>query len=809
MNESSRKPAFLTRSDGIALLVIAVTTLIFFWRAAIGQGVFFHEDINGLFYPMKTFYVEALRAHRLPLWNPYIGAGYPQFAEGQIAALYPLNPLLFGLLPLTLAFNWNVILHYLLAGVFFYLFMRRRQLGVGAALIGGLVFEWSGFMVGHLQHPSIFCSVAWIPLLLYFLEDGMQRLAAGQPITSRIIGASIVIAMQVLVGYPPVVFYSLLIAFLYTLLRWITLRRQGAKLHRAIWLLGASVVAGLCLSAVQLLPTLALSTESIRPAINRLIYVTSFGLTLHNIPAFVFPNFLGSSAYDTYVGQRYIWETCGYLGLLSLFLATLGAMKRWVYTWPLVVIGLIGLMLSFGHGNPIYYVLQYVPGFNYFRAAGRYLLLWTVAGAALAAEGMQVLQDRPIKSDLQTPVVASGVLLLLVVAWIVLQMEFYLPLLTYSHRPAILPIEWVMLGCGILIFAVVLIAASSEQMKRFISPAIAAVLLADLLVFAKPYAPLTSPSFHKITPWTTERVLQDKSWFRVWPSRTTEASDAFFEEPSPWALTTRYYLWDRERMMANAVLPWHIRLTEADAAFMRRMEFAVHFTETPEYPRLENSYRNLRNTARLVGSRYMLFRHPVDDMELVEQRGRLWLYRDPNALPRAWVVGAVRVDPNSVSRSQKSAASVILQKQWALADMPLPQELSNPGEIPAQISFEDPRPEKIIIHTKTDTDGFLVLNEIYDPDWIAKLDGQPADVYEANSLLRGLYLPAGEHTIVFAYENSLYSAGLRLSLLALAVLLVIGLRARYSSKSGVESGAVVTAEAVKQRQKVDTSRTKA
>ena len=129
----------IKRYDLAAVIGLILITLAFFWRAASGHWTFFHEDITCLFYPMKSYYAECLRAGRLPLWNPYIGGGYPQFAEGQIGALYPLNLLLFGLLPLTLAYNYNVILHYALAGLFFYAFLRRRKLGIGAAFIGAAI----------------------------------------------------------------------------------------------------------------------------------------------------------------------------------------------------------------------------------------------------------------------------------------------------------------------------------------------------------------------------------------------------------------------------------------------------------------------------------------------------------------------------------------------------------------------------------------------------------------------------------------------------------------------------------------------
>lgn len=755
----------IKRYDLAAVTGLILITLAFFWRAASGHWTFFHEDITCLFYPMKSYYAECLRTGRLPLWNPYIGGGYPQFAEGQIGALYPLNLLLFGLLPLTLAYNYNVLLHYALAGLFFYAFLRRRKLGTGAAFIGAAIFQWSGFMLGHLQHPSIFCAVAWLPLLLYFLEDGLQRAAAGREVLSRVFLAGLVLAMQLLVGYPPMVFYTLLIALAYTGFRW---RSLGLPFRRPALLFLGSLLVGFSLSAVQWMPTMELAFSSERGAISRLDFITSFGLTPKHLPTFIFPHYLGSAAYGTYVGERHFWEVCGYIGLIPLFLAFIGAVKKWPRAWPFVIIGLIGLYLSFGPGNPIYYVLQYVPGFNLFRAAGRYLLLWTVAGAVLAAEGMEAILEQPAQNHRRKAYFAASIAIALLIAWMVAQVRYSRLLPAYAPRPAILPAEGMLLTCGIALFLALFWAARLGA-KRLIIPALAAAVLADLFAFAVPLAPVTAPSFYEKRPWTVQQIQKDTTWFRIWPSRTTLTGGSFHEDLSSWARNLDYYQWDKARLMPNINLLWQIHSLPGYAAFMRPLDYSVQLTESAAYSHQGKDYVYLRNLARLLGVKYMILRHADKEMELVEQRGRLWLYRDPRALPRAWVVGAAETFSDSASAYKRTISSSFDPRRSVILEEAPPALLSGPGEIASQLRIEDPRPERIILHTSTAADGLLVLNELYDDAWQAKLDGMESRIYRANIYQRAIFLPAGEHTIEFNYANIYLWAGARVSLLAIAI----------------------------------------
>jgi uncharacterized membrane protein YfhO len=55
------------------------------------------------------------------------------------------------------------------------------------------------------------------------------------------------------------------------------------------------------------------------------------------------------------------------------------------------------------------------------------------------------------------------------------------------------------------------------------------------------------------------------------------------------------------------------------------------------------------------------------------------------------------------------------------------------------------------------------------------VDGQEADLLCADAVLRGVYLPAGSHRVVFAYRPAGLAWGVALSLLGLGLALFLSL----------------------------------
>ena len=72
--------------------------------------------------------------------------------------------------------------------------------------------------------------------------------------------------------------------------------------------------------------------------------------------------------------------------------------------------------------------------------------------------------------------------------------------------------------------------------------------------------------------------------------------------------------------------------------------------------------------------------------------------------------------------------------------------------------------DKISYRFKSSTNQFAVFSEVYyDKGWNAFIDGKPAPYCKVDYVLRGMSVPAGEHTIEFRFEPKSYVMGNRLT----------------------------------------------
>ena len=65
----------------------------------------------------------------------------------------------------------------------------------------------------------------------------------------------------------------------------------------------------------------------------------------------------------------------------------------------------------------------------------------------------------------------------------------------------------------------------------------------------------------------------------------------------------------------------------------------------------------------------------------------------------------------------------------------------------------------------------LLLNDQYDPGWSVTVDGRPAELMRCNYLMRGVYLPAGTHTVEFSFTLPHKLLYVTLSAMLLGILL--------------------------------------
>ena len=353
-----RSLRLLVRPDTLALIFLAAWPLVYYWPVAIGQQVFAEGDINWLFLPIRTELARALAQGRLPLWSPGLQAGFPLFAEGEVAALYPLNLIAYRLLPAALANSYLTLFNLAWASIGMYLLVRSSGLRVSSALLAGFVFGFNGFVTAqnsHLPHVTV---AAWLPWLILFQQKYWQVKSEGKNPVAWFLLASFAIAFELLAGFPQIAFFNLIAYILSGLLgpvlwsssrdipapKWIiTLRFE---LPRAMLVTIGSIVLGIGISAIQLLPTYELTGLSIRGQDLSKYFFTSYSLDPVYLTQFLFPFWqLGTP-------NAFNMEYWGYVGTLPIFLALCTpVLRRDTRTWFFLGLALLALALALGGNN--------------------------------------------------------------------------------------------------------------------------------------------------------------------------------------------------------------------------------------------------------------------------------------------------------------------------------------------------------------------------------------------------------------------------------------------------------------------------
>ena len=205
--------------------------------------VYVADDLGEFHLPVRDFYSRQLARGEAFDWMPTLYGGFYVTGEGQLGGYHPLHLILYRWLPLGTAFDLELLVSYpiMFGGMYCWLhyWLARRD----AALFGALVFTFSGFNLLHFVHPNAVAIVAHIPWLLLAIE-----LTLGQPRGLRRsvaeLAVGLLIASQLLLGYPQYVWFSLLIAGGYAAWRTVGLQVPWPRVAMLALVATLGVVAG-------------------------------------------------------------------------------------------------------------------------------------------------------------------------------------------------------------------------------------------------------------------------------------------------------------------------------------------------------------------------------------------------------------------------------------------------------------------------------------------------------------------------------------------------------------------------------------
>jgi hypothetical protein len=371
----------------LALLVAAMFgDLLFAGTRALGSA---GTDLFLQFVSWREFGFGELARGNVPLWNPHIYGGAPYHGGLQAALFYPPN-WLFLILPVAAAVNASIALNTWVLGALMYGWAAWRGLRREAALLAGglMMFCTPHFLHIYAGHLTNLPAMVWAPLVFWAIDAWL----AGRSARWLAAGAAAV-GLQLLAGHPQYVFYTGIAAGLYTLVRWIAERHRWQR----VLPLAAIHAGGALMAAVQLLPGIQSSRETIRDEALPWEFASMFGFPPENLVTLLVPNFFGDMVRQPYWGRCYLWEMSLFFGVAGFVLALVGAWRaRPRDRAALLAVVAVTLVVALGKNTPLFRALyEFAPGFDKFRSVSKFIFQTSVFMVLFAGIGFDRLLRHP------------------------------------------------------------------------------------------------------------------------------------------------------------------------------------------------------------------------------------------------------------------------------------------------------------------------------------------------------------------------------------------------------------------------------
>jgi len=788
----------------------------------------------------KQFIRESLAGGELPLWNPYLFTGVPFLAAGQHSALYPFS-LIYYALPLPAAYGWFTVSQLWLAGLFMYLFMRGMGVGRWGAVFAGVVFQLSGFFLISVVFQMIIAGAAWLPFLMLMVEFTLRREPfAGKPaVIPWVAGGAVGLGMTILAGHVEFVYYVLLVMGFWAGLRLLHLlisRRTSflQAVQKGITLL-ALVGLGIGIGAVQFLPFLELAGGSFREGRSTFEQIRGYAFPPRHALIYLMPNLFGNPTQHTYFdvfagetrpvawtvngatltdtmmpgGKNYV-EGAAYVGILTLFLAVLGATApqprpdlgkgdmdalRGVYRSLIVLLTLAAGSFTFG---TITYALLYygLPGFNQLHSPFRWVFPLTLCLAALAGfgvDGLRRLDGDRLRRWAARFGYAAAALGGVILAGLVASRLFYDRLETvmealykglagadYAYPSA--EIFYSVKFRDVLIFALMLIGAGIVlilfRRRPKIAPFAAVTLIAaDLVIASAGFNPAADPAWLDFTP-PSIAFLQSQNP-KEWRLTAVQGQTATLNANLAW----RYGLQD--------IRGYDSIITRAYVDYMTRIQPQTQLL----YNRIAPIFPDTLHQAvesfwlPLMGVRYLLSEGELPlaafpQYRLVSRDEGVVIYENTETFPRAVLIQG--------GASRLANFSGAISTCWQL-DESLVEQTGIQG-VPAALT-EAKNNQVIVTVQGGEQGGCLLLTDSYASGWRVYLrpegspesaeqealnrhgDGSP-DTPAPSRLFgnfRGVDIPPGAWTVRFRYSPPSFQIGAFTSFLAVMTLILMGM----------------------------------
>lgn len=466
----------------------------------------------------------------------------------------------------------------------------------------------------------------------------------------------------------------------------------------------------------------------------------------------------------TYWGDKPFTSGPVYFGALVCFLFVLGMfviknpMKWWLLGGS-VFLTFLALGRNFDAFND--FMFHYLPLYNKFRTVEMALVIPGLVFPIIGVWGLkEILAEKVEEARLKKGFFGSlgltgGLCLILwLMPTLLLSFQsaydaqfqnqvpewYYTALLmdraSLASADALRSLIFILLGAALLVWFWK--SGNKKTTGMFVSAGIAVLILVDLWTVDHRY--LNDSNYVKDKPQETyKETVADKEIFK-----DTDESFRVFGLNNPWQDTNVSY--------------YHHSIGGYHAVKLRRYQELIDH-------RLDPEYRNIVGTLQKAQSVEDIYAVLAASPSLNMLNTRYIIYnpdqapiRNPYAFGNVWFVDKVEIVENA--DAEIDALNTINPLETAVVDKRFAKDLEGftpQKDSTASIVLEKYRPSRLTYKTKAASEQLAVFSEIYyQPGWKAYVDGKEVPHFRVDWILRGMVVPAGEHTVVFEFYPDTY-----------------------------------------------------
>ena len=821
----------------VAIIVFLIVSVAYNKTAFEGK-VLRQADVQG-YTGMARQSQEFKEKHgHFPLWTESMFSGMPAYN----IAMDATSSITIGYLNRIFYFTPKPVYFFFIACICFYILTQVFSLTLLISLLGSLAFAFSTFnpILVSVGHETELVAIGYMPAVI----AGLLLILRGKYLGGTAL-LTLFFGLQISTQHLQIVYYTGLIIAIICIVYGVTSWKEKKFKHLLIVysLIAISLGIGMMNYAIALLPTQEFAAETMRGGKSQLTAVDaknktkggldkeyafrwSYGIS-ETLTLFV-PGMQGGgssgkvisgeSKFADKLSEAGIPEDTGlamansnaywgdqpgtagpvYLGAVICFLFILGMVyvKSW-HKWWILSVCIVGIVLAWGRHLPFinYFLFDHLPLYSKFRAPSMALVMPQIGFALLAALGLQEFisskENKEISvKNFKTVFIASGSLLLLSII-IFFMSDFksdsdarlkdnYISSIVQQMKQGKQPVAEVQQQANQVVGG--WMSALHEDRKG--------IFQGDLfrsIIFVVLAAGLCWFYFRgKIKPVVLLSGLLILSSYDLMAEGKIYLNDENYTEPEN--IEAFFAMTDADaRIKADPEKNFRVFDMAGGDPFQDAHTSYYHNSIGGYHPAKLALYNDLIEHQLSKGNQMV---YNMLNTKYIIQKGRdgkVVAVPNPAAFGSCWLVSEILFVNNA---DQEMAAldstnlrdTAVVENIYKSRIAFMPQKDSS-----ASIHLIENLNDKISYGFKSKTNQFAVFSEIYyDKGWNAFIDGKTATYCRVNYVLRGMSVPAGDHTIEFRFEPKSYVLGNQISVWA-AILTYLLLIAAFLQVLGIKS----------------------